>query len=52
MLASCGALELVGTKQVRGSQQHFYRAAMEADWAQFILATEDQQASNNNALGE
>lgn len=52
VLASCGALELVGTKQVRGSMQHFYRPARRPDWAQFVLATEDRQTSNNRAQGE
>jgi DNA-binding transcriptional ArsR family regulator len=52
VLANCGALELVRTTQVRGSMKHFYRSSMEPDWARFILATDEQQASNNNALGE
>jgi DNA-binding transcriptional ArsR family regulator len=41
VLADCGVLELVSTRQVRGSMQHFYRSAMETDWARFVLASED-----------
>ena len=37
VLADCGAIALVGTKAVRGSMQHFYRAAIEAPWARQVL---------------
>lgn len=39
ILAKCGAVELVGTTQVRGSTQHFYRSVVEARWA--LLALEE-----------
>lgn len=37
VLADCAAISLVGTKPVRGSMQHFYRAAIEAPWAREVL---------------
>lgn len=37
VLAGCGALELTRTQQIRGSTQHFYRAAVEAPWARLAL---------------
>jgi DNA-binding transcriptional ArsR family regulator len=37
MLAECGVVSLVGTRQVRGSVQHFYRASLEAPWARQVL---------------
>jgi DNA-binding transcriptional ArsR family regulator len=37
VLAQCGAVELVRTKQIRGSTQHFYRSLVEATWAQMAL---------------
>jgi DNA-binding transcriptional ArsR family regulator len=37
VLSRCGALELVSTKQVRGSTQHFYRSLVEAAWALMAL---------------
>jgi DNA-binding transcriptional ArsR family regulator len=37
VLADCGAVKLVGTKPVRGSLQHLYRAAVEAPWAHQVL---------------
>jgi DNA-binding transcriptional ArsR family regulator len=41
ILAHCGALELVRTRQTRGSNQHFYRPTVDAPWAREALATED-----------
>ena len=41
VLAHCGALELVRTRQTRGSNQHFYRPSVDAPWARQALATED-----------
>jgi DNA-binding transcriptional ArsR family regulator len=38
VLAQCGALDLVDTKQVRGSTQHFYRAALEPEQARQVLS--------------
>jgi len=37
VLAQCRAIELVGTAPVRGSTQHFYRAAVDARWALMAL---------------
>lgn len=37
VLSQCGALELVSTKQVRGSTQHFYRSVVDATWALLAL---------------
>jgi DNA-binding transcriptional ArsR family regulator len=37
ILARCGAVELAGTKQVRGSTQHFYRPTVEDRWAMLAL---------------
>jgi DNA-binding transcriptional ArsR family regulator len=37
VLADCNAIALVDTKPVRGSMQHFYRAAIEAPWARQVL---------------
>jgi DNA-binding transcriptional ArsR family regulator len=41
VLADCAAIKLVKTKSVRGSMQHFYRAAVEAPWALQVLSLED-----------
>ncbi|HEV7770498.1 MAG TPA: helix-turn-helix domain-containing protein [Solirubrobacterales bacterium] len=38
VLAQSGALEMVHTKQVRGSTQHFYLAAIEAPQAHHLLS--------------
>jgi len=37
VLADCGAVNLTGTKPVRGSMQHFYRIAIETPWAREVL---------------
>lgn len=37
VLAECEAITLVRTQPVRGSIQHFYRFAIEAEWAFGIL---------------
>lgn len=37
VLADCGAVTLVCTKQVRGSVQHFYRSTVKAPWARQVL---------------
>jgi DNA-binding transcriptional ArsR family regulator len=37
VLLDCGVLELVRTRQVRGSMQHFYKSLVEEDWARHIL---------------
>jgi DNA-binding transcriptional ArsR family regulator len=37
VLVNCGVLELVRTRQVRGSMQHFYRPLVEDEWARNII---------------
>ncbi len=37
VLSKCGAIELVDMRPVRGSMQHFYRVAVEAEWARAVL---------------
>lgn len=37
VLADCGAVNLVGTKPVRGSMQHFYGISIETPWAREVL---------------
>jgi DNA-binding transcriptional ArsR family regulator len=37
ILADCGAVKLVRTRQVRGSTQHFYRASVRPEWAKSAL---------------
>jgi len=43
VLTHCGAIELVETKPVRGSTQHFYRPATLARWALIALGDETGQ---------
>jgi DNA-binding transcriptional ArsR family regulator len=52
VLANRGALELVRTRQVRGSTQHFYRATMAPEWARVALGVEVTKASNRRPRGE
>jgi DNA-binding transcriptional ArsR family regulator len=41
VLVECGAIKLVETRPARGSTQHFYRPAIDAEWARKALrATE------------
>ncbi|HET7122202.1 MAG TPA: helix-turn-helix domain-containing protein [Solirubrobacterales bacterium] len=42
VLADCGAIIEVGTKPVRGSLQHFYRATVEAAWAREVLGLRER----------
>jgi hypothetical protein len=37
VLAECEAITLVRTQPVRGSMQHFYRFAIEAEWVHGAL---------------
>jgi DNA-binding transcriptional ArsR family regulator len=37
VLVDCGAIRLVRTSPARGSTQHFYRPAIDADWARKAL---------------
>jgi DNA-binding transcriptional ArsR family regulator len=46
VLADHAAIALVGTKPVRGSMQHFYRAAIEAPWARQILGLSEEKGKS------
>jgi DNA-binding transcriptional ArsR family regulator len=52
VLVECGVLELVGTRQVRGSTQHFYRSSLDVEWARFALGIAANGPSDGDALGE
>lgn len=52
VLADCDALKLVGTRPVRGSTQHFYRATVEPEWARTALGLDVTEASNGAGKGE
>jgi DNA-binding transcriptional ArsR family regulator len=52
VLADSGVLELVSTRPVRGSIQHFYGVTLEAGWAQALLAADERAASNGDSRGE
>jgi DNA-binding transcriptional ArsR family regulator len=55
VLADCAAVSLVGTKPVRGSMQHFYRAAIEAPWAREVLGLgrkDDGEAGESSTESE
>lgn len=51
VLADRGTIVLVKTKPVRGSMQHFYRAAIEAPWARQVLGF-DREEDGPGAAGE
>ena len=52
VLADCGAIKLVRTKQIRGSTQHFYRPAVRAKWARTALRTTEGLPKKNRPRGE
>jgi DNA-binding transcriptional ArsR family regulator len=52
VLVDCGVLELVRTKQVRGSMKHFYRAKLETDWARFVLGLDDKATGTKSRRGK
>jgi DNA-binding transcriptional ArsR family regulator len=52
VLADCGVLELVRTKQVRGSMQHFYRVTLEANWARFVLELDGEATGSASSGGK
>ncbi len=52
VLVDCDVLRLVGTRAVRGSTQHFYRASVEPEWARTALGMEITKASNGDPMGE
>jgi DNA-binding transcriptional ArsR family regulator len=52
VLAECGAVKLVRTKQIRGSTQHFYRAAVRTQWARTALRTTEGRPKKSGRRGE
>jgi DNA-binding transcriptional ArsR family regulator len=52
VLAECGAIRLVRTKQIRGSTQHFYRSTVRAQWARTALRASEGRPKKNRAAGE
>jgi DNA-binding transcriptional ArsR family regulator len=52
VLADCGAVKLVRTRQVRGSTQHFYRTSIKADWAQSMLKSTDRPKKRGRRTGK
>ena len=48
VLVGCGALELVETKQSRGSTMHFYRAAGSSDRAREALRLAEAEDGTTN----
>ena len=56
VLAETGVIELVSTRPVRGSTQHFYGISIEAGWAQALLDLDEGGGravrANGDRLGE
>jgi DNA-binding transcriptional ArsR family regulator len=52
VLAECGAVKLVRTRQIRGSTQHFYRAAVRAKWARTALRRTEGRPKKSGPRGE
>jgi DNA-binding transcriptional ArsR family regulator len=48
VLAESGAIELVSTRPVRGSTQHFYDAAIGAGWALQLLALDEAAGADGD----
>jgi DNA-binding transcriptional ArsR family regulator len=46
VLAEAGVIELVSTRPVRGSTQHFYGVSLDAEWARSLLALEGRGEAN------
>lgn len=49
VLVDCDVLRLVGTRPVRGSTQHFYRATVEPEWARAALELNSAGSSDQGA---
>jgi DNA-binding transcriptional ArsR family regulator len=49
VLSGCGVLELVGTKQVRGSTQHFYLPVLDAPWVKLALEAREGPPGDSKA---
>jgi DNA-binding transcriptional ArsR family regulator len=52
VLAECEAIELVRTRQIRGSTQHFYRAVVKARWARAALEASKDNPRKGRSRGE
>ncbi len=52
VLADRAAIALVRTKPVRGSVQHYYRAAIKAPWARQILGLSEEGKSEGESSTE
>lgn len=52
VLAESGVIELITTRPVRGSTQHFYGVSLEADWAQALLAVDEDRDRDDGRRGE
>ena len=52
VLAECDAVELVRTRQIRGSTQHFYRAVVKEPWALAALEASHARRRRRRRQGE
>jgi DNA-binding transcriptional ArsR family regulator len=52
VLAESGVIELITTRPVRGSTQHFYGVSLQADWAQALLAIDEDGNRDDGRRGE
>lgn len=50
VLAETGVIELVSTRPVRGSTEHFYGTSIDADWARSLLALDEGNAGGGREL--
>lgn len=48
LAADCGVIELVDTKEVRGSMQHFYSSRVEATWALVVLGIDGSDGKDED----
>lgn len=51
VLAQCGALRPVGSKQVRGARKHFYRWSLKPKWARDMLDESDKGSKKRRGKG-
>ncbi len=52
VLAECEAIELVRTRQIRGTTQHFYRPVVKANWALAALEASKEPRPKGRSRGE
>src|SRR6478672_2340685 len=52
VLAESGVIELITTRPVRGSTQHFYGVSLEAEWAHALLAVDEHRNRGDGPRGE